>query len=308
MKNESANLLKESADLKKKAAELLRQAGVPEADLDIESRELTAFADGDIEKLKAAAKRRANGEPLQYILGEWDFYNLTFKVGDGVLIPRPETELIVDLSLDYLSENFDAEPEDEMDNIYRIVYGKDACRSEKKTPLVLDLCAGTGCIGTTIAKNFPNSKVFEVEKSHKAFEYLKQNIALNKVNNVTPFLDDVIEGCKHLAESSKFYFDLIVSNPPYVKSDEISGLQKEVGFEPRMALDGGEDGLMFYRCISDKWLPRLKSGGLMLLECGEDQADLIVDLMRNSLSTSCIEVSKIKDFAGIYRVVSIKRS
>lgn len=259
-----------------------------------------------LEKLKDALRRRASGEPLQYILGEWDFYNLTFKVGDGVLIPRPETELLVDTSLSFLRENFDDVPSEKMYEMYKIIYGRDASRSECYTPCVLDLCAGSGCIGTTIAYNFDNCKVLEVEKSHRAFEYLKQNIALYGLKNVTPFLDDVITGCGHIVNSSKIEFDLIVSNPPYIRSDEIEVLQSEVQREPHMALDGGEDGLDFYRAIAQRWIPKLKPGGLLIVECGEDEADEIMSIFAEKVSTSCGNVFKKQDFSGIYRIVGLK--
>ena len=258
------------------------------------------------EKLKNALEKRISGEPLQYILGEWDFYNLTFKVGEGVLIPRPETELLVDCSLEFLRNNFDDAPSEKMYEMYRVIYGKDAARSDRYTPAVLDLCSGSGCIGTTIAYNFENCKVFEIEKSRKAFEYLKQNIALYGLKNVTPFLDDVLTGCNHIVNSSKISFDLIVSNPPYIKSDEIPGLQTEVLREPEMALDGGVDGLLFYRAIAKRWIPKLKSGGLLIVECGEDEADDIMSIFAEKVPTSCGNVFKKQDFSGIYRIVGLK--
>lgn len=259
-----------------------------------------------LDKLSDALRRRVSGEPLQYILGEWDFYNLTFKVGEGVLIPRPETEMLCDLALGFLRENFDDAPSEKMYEMYKVIYGKDATRSERYTPSVLDLCSGSGCIGTTIAYNFENCKVLEVEKSRKAFEYLKQNIAIYGIKNVTPFLDDVLTGCNHIVNSSKVSFDLIVSNPPYIRSDEIPTLQSEVQREPHMALDGGEDGLVFYHAIAERFIPKLRNGGLLLVECGEDQADEIMSIFAEKVPTSCGNVFKKQDFSGIYRIVGLK--
>ncbi len=208
--------------------------------------------------------RVKQGEPLQYVLGEWDFYNSTFYVGEGVLIPRPETEELTQLAVDFLKD--------------------------KKNPVVFDLCAGSGCIGLSLAKEYPNANVFLVEKSDKAFEYLLKNA--KDVPNAQCVLDDISnENC--IAGNA----DLIVSNPPYIKSVEIDSLQSEVQCEPRMALDGGNDGLDFYRILSSKWKSRLKSGGEMLLEIGNEQGNTVSSLFDNA--------QVIKDMYGNDRIVKI---
>lgn len=288
--------------------ELLKQH-IDEYDAPVDARELIRFSAGDEEKLKECIERRISGEPLQYIIGEWDFYNCNFRVGEGVLIPRPETELLVDTALDFLAENFSQDGDDATSMIYKVVYGT-RVRGEYVLPnegygvaRVLDLCSGSGCIAISIAKNFANSKVFAIEKSSQAFEYLKQNVALNRVKNVVPFNDDIVTGCQNLIGASKGQFDLIVSNQPYVKSAECDELQREVLKEPRMALDGGEDGLDFYRVIANRWLPLLKSGGMLIMECGEDQAVAIEGILS---ATSCGQTFILDDFAGISRVVGIK--
>lgn len=302
-------------ELEKKVYEELVGA-VDEDDAHVDARELVRFADGDDQKLKDAVARRIAGEPLQYIIGEWDFYNCTFRVGEGVLIPRPETEMIVDKSLEYL-RSFDTNNEDggELANyLYNVVYGKRVrgtyvAEHEIVDCKVLDLCSGSGCIAVSIAKNIvdtlPSAKIFAVEKSPVAFEFLKQNIALNRVQRyVVPFCDDILFGCKNLIENATGQFDVIVSNPPYIRSVECDTLQREVLHEPRLALDGGEDGLVFYRAIAERWLPLLKSGGLLLLEGGEDQA---VDIKNILDATSCGETEIFDDFAGIPRVVALKK-
>ncbi len=288
--------------------ELLKQH-IDELDAPVDARELIRFSNGDEEKLKECIARRISGEPLQYIIGEWDFYNCNFRVGEGVLIPRPETELLVDTALDFLAENFSQDGDDATSMIYKVVYGT-RVRGEYVLPnegygvaRVLDLCSGSGCIAISIAKNFANSKVFAIEKSSQAFEFLKQNVALNRVKNVVPFNDDIVTGCQNLLGDSKGQFDLIVSNPPYVKSAECDELQREVLKEPRMALDGGEDGLDFYRVIAKRWLPLLRSGGMLIMECGEDQAVAIEEILS---ATSCGQTFILDDFAGISRVVGIK--
>ncbi len=182
-----------------------------------------------------------NGEPLQYILGKWDFYESTFFVGKGVLIPRPETEELVEKAIDYLN------------NV--------------ENPIVYDLCSGSGCIGISIAKAVKDSTVYAVEKSKDAFEYLLKNA--DGVKNFKAYNKDI---------NDEFDFpkaDLIISNPPYIKSGDLETLQKEVKEEPKMALDGGKDGLDFYRLIAEKWSSKLKKDGKLMLEIGEDQGNAL---------------------------------
>lgn len=219
-------------------------------------------------------RRRIAGEPLQYILGEWEFYGNPFYVGEGVLIPRPETELLVDFAKEQLS-------------------GKSA-------PVVFDLCSGSGCIAISIAKLFPKAKVYAVEKSTDACAYLKKNVKLNKVKNV-----EIIKGDISSSELLRNVTpDLILSNPPYIMSDEISVLQKEVQHEPVMALDGGKDGFDFYRILSTEWLSKMRSGAVMAVECGESQAE---DISQMFFLTKC-DVDTINDLSGIPRVVTaVKR-
>ena len=193
-------------------------------------------------------KRRANGEPLQYIIGEWEFMGLPFKVGRGVLIPRPETEILVEFSVDFLKD--------------------------RDNPIVFDLCSGSGCIGISVAKLCPNVTVYSVEKSEKAFQYLLSNVELNRVKNVKPINGDIFDR----SILSDITPDLILSNPPYIRSSEIDGLQHEVKKEPVMALDGGSDGLLFYREIADFWIDKISDNGAVAVECGEDQTYEIATL------------------------------
>lgn len=200
------------------------------------------------EKFLSLVERRSNGEPLQYILGKWEFMGLPFYVGEGVLIPRPETEMLVEYALDFLKD--------------------------KKNPVVIDLCSGSGCIAISVAKHLPNAKVYAVEKSDLAFPYLKKNIWLNCVFNISAVHGDIFD--RTLLSDIKP--DLILSNPPYIRSSEIASLQSEVRHEPSMALDGGDDGLIFYREIANSWLDRLGIGGAISVECAEDQTEDIIRL------------------------------
>ena len=226
-----------------------------------------ADCDKGSEYLKKINKR-ASGVPVQYVIGEWDFYGETFFVGEGVLIPRPETELLVDFASEYLKD--------------------------KKNPVVFDLCAGSGCIGLTVAKIFPEAKVFLLEKSDKALNYILKNKEKLSVSNVSVIQGDIFNGFGFFGFPRP---DLILSNPPYINSDEIASLQSEVLKEPVMALDGGADGLDFYRVIGDKWLNNCS--GAVAVECGEGQADDIKKLF----SLQCSVVSSVADFNGIERAV-----
>lgn len=225
------------------------------------------------EKYFGLINRRITGEPVQYIIESWDFYGETFSVGNGVLIPRAETELLVDFAMDYLKK---------FDN-----------------PIVLDLCSGSGCIGLCVAKNIPDSTVYLVEKSDEAFDYLLKNKNSLGCKNAIAVKGDIFNGF----ESFGFPIpDLILSNPPYIEKNMIPSLQREVSFEPAAALDGGEDGLDFYRLINDKWLGFCR--GAVAVECGEGQAEDIIRL----LSLKCDSTETITDFNGIKRTVIGYRS
>lgn len=213
-------------------------------------------------------KDRAGGRPIQYVLGSWDFYGETFAVGEGVLTPRPETELLVDFALDFLKD--------------------------KSNPVVFDLCAGSGCIGLTVAANVKNAKVYLLEKSDKAFNYLTENKSNLGCSNAELVSGDLFSGFEAFDMPKP---DLILSNPPYIETDVIPSLQKEVLREPVMALDGGADGLDFYRAIAQKWLVHCK--GAAAVECGEGQANSI----REIFSAACSETGVMLDFNNIERVV-----
>lgn len=229
-------------------------------------------SDEDVALVNSVIERRKAGEPLQYILGTWDFYDLTFFVGKGVLIPRPETELIVDFALEKLKNISD--------------------------PVVFDLCAGTGCIGLTIAKHIPDATVYLLEKEENAFVYLKKNVENLSLDNIKLINDDLFT-----TDLSQFPLaDIILSNPPYIPSTEIEELQKEVLSEPISALDGGCDGLDFYRCLATKWCLKLKENGFMALECGDNQSKDVIEIFRGKYT----ENNVIFDFNNIDRIVTFR--
>ena len=213
---------------------------------------------------------RTAGEPLQYILGKWEFMGLPFYVGEGVLIPRPETELLVEFAVDFLKD--------------------------KKNPIVFDLCSGSGCIAISVAKLVKNASVFAVEKSSEAFGYLEKNISLNSADNVTALNWDIFD--KNIL--CNVAPDIILSNPPYIRSEDINTLQLEVRKEPVMALDGGDDGYDFYRELADNWLVRLSDSGAIAVECAEDQTETISKMFGKVGK----KISVINDLSGLPRVVT----
>ena len=212
-----------------------------------------------------ALEKRVNGTPLQYILGKWEFYGREFFVGEGVLIPRPDTEILVEETLKILTPNMQ----------------------------VADLCSGSGCIAITLEKEIKDLKVYALEKSEKAFSFLEKNIALNK-SAVNPILCDVLD------YNNLNSLDCIVSNPPYIQSSVVPTLSKEVQNEPKMALDGGEDGLFFYREIISRWKDKLKSGGHILFEIGYDQATAVNEILAQN---GFFDIQVVKDYSQNDRVI-----
>ncbi len=221
-------------------------------------------------RVLAAAERRSAGEPLQYLLGTWDFLSLTLEVGEGVLIPRPETELLCELTARHLAS--------------------------LTAPRVLDLCAGSGCVGLGIASLCPSASVVAVEKSPDAFRFLERNVARYPQWQVTPVCADILTDPVIDGER----FDAIVSNPPYIPAAELPSLQREVHREPRMALDGGEDGLLFYRAITERWVPLLRPGGMLAVEVGIGQDSAVAQLFRDA---GLSEVRATSDYANIPRII-----
>lgn len=215
--------------------------------------------------------KRMEHFPIQYILGKRSFYDYEFIVGEGVLIPRPETEMLVDRAVEFINSN----------NI--------------SAPVVFDLCSGSGCVGITIAKLLPDARVYLFEKSDIALDYIRKNVELNKAKNVTIIECDIFNGVPNGLPCP----DVLVSNPPYIPSDDITELENEVKKEPVMALDGGVDGLDFYHCICDKWLSDMDKRVFFALEFGINQSRDIDYIFSKVSSNTDI----LKDFNGIDRVV-----
>lgn len=248
------------------ATQLFKCLGIDKKTLIAESKR---EVDKDLtDKMSKIFRRRVVGEPLQYILGEWEFYGLPFKVGEGVLIPRQDTETLVELALEFLR-------------------GRDI-----NARTTADLCAGSGCIGITLAK-LADANVLCVEPYYTADGYLRRNARLNNVEVSFSMAD----ACSDKIPFSGF--DLIVCNPPYLSSEDMRNLQTEVTYEPEEALYGGEDGLDFYRKMIPIYKPKLFIGGMIAFEIGKGQDEAVCELFRQSgffPQTKC-------DANGIIRVV-----
>jgi len=218
-------------------------------------------------------ERRAAGEPLQYILGEWEFYGLPFYVGKGVLIPRPETELLADIALDFLRP--------------------------LSSPRILELCAGSGCLSVALAKHLPEAQIWAEEISPDAFSYLERNISRHCADNITPLLADALLKPTH-PDIKEGNFSAVLANPPYIAQKELPSLQREVQWEPSLALDGGADGLRFYRELIPLYAPLLSSGGLIAFEIGFDQGSAVESLLEKE---GFRDIQIKKDLSGCDRVV-----
>ncbi len=224
-----------------------------------------------VDILRASFKRRLKRVPPQYLTGFAEFYGLKILTPEGVFIPRPETELLVEEAL----------------RVLRTI--------GSPNPRVLDLCTGTGCIGLAIGKEMPHIEVYGVDISHQAVEVARSNAETNRISNVSFLRGDLFTPVKGLT------FDLIVSNPPYIPSGEIPLLQPEVGnYEPKEALDGGPDGLHYYRRILNEFSAYLRPGGYLLLETGPGQATVVSEMAQQA---SLAVIDMVKDLTGIERVL-----
>lgn len=264
-------------------AGMLQASGCPDPDFD--AVELTRLVTGQDPRLSETplteeqaarlaqlAALRFERRPLQYIEGKWGFLDFEVQVGEGVLIPRQDSEAICLKAIDLLKG--------------------------QKAPAVLDLCAGSGCLGLAVKSRCPAARVTAVEKSAEALPWLQKNAAeaLPGFDAAHPALNvqqgDVFQWNKGQAEGQ---FDLILANPPYLTAEEMRTLQPEVEFEPAMALDGGEDGLDFYRHIAKAYRPLTKPGGWLVMEFGWQQWEPVKALLE---AAGWQDVQRILDAEG----------
>lgn len=264
-------------------------------DPDVDARELVRLTTGrdplvseqivqpaPAARLAHLTQRRAERYPLQYLEGSWPFLDFELAVGEGVLIPRADTEVVCESAAEMLAHRAD--------------------------PCVLDLCAGSGCLGLGIRRLVPYATVTALEKSPQALPWLLKNAA----EALAPFGEsglavqvdagDVFTYQQQLAPES---LDLIVSNPPYLTAEEMTVLQPEVRFEPAMALDGGEDGGNFYRHIVNAYAPALKPGGWLVLEIGCGQQTLLRQLIEESGQYDTVDCRR--DYGGNDRVILARK-
>lgn len=277
----------------KEAEIILRDAlSMNVIDIYMDNPELT---DEQMSLIESVVSRRANREPLQYILGHVEFMGLKIQVGKGVLIPRPETELMAEIAIKVISSQRSA-----------VSFQK---KSEPITyppsPLtILDLCSGSGCLALSLAKESPDAQVYGTDISEIALEYARRNADLNGINNVTFLQGNLFEPFTNLLtlNSKLFTFNLIISNPPYIRSDDIENLQPEIKeWEPLNALDGGADGLDYYRRIVPETRQFLKDNGILMLEIGIDCAGAVKKMFKDAGYSG---IRLIKDYAGIERIAA----
>ena len=223
-------------------------------------------------------KRRARREPVAYITGVQEFWSLEFTVNRHVLIPRPETERVVELALELLGSY--------------------------PAPRILDLGTGSGCIAVTLASQLPQARVWACDVSAEVLAVARTNAVAHNVAGRMTFMQTDMR--QRLPEGAVPTFDLIVSNPPYIAAPEFATLQAEVrDWEPRLALDGGKDGLDFYRRLLQDCPVQLRPGGWLVMEIGSTQSEAVMRMARSQDNLSECRLSY--DYAGLPRVVSVRR-
>ena len=225
-------------------------------------------------KIDEFLERRLRGEPLAYILGEWDFYGLTVSVNENVLIPRADSEILAAEAIKLI-------------------------KAKAWKTRILDLCTGSGCIGLAIAKNAPSSHVVMGDNSEDALAVCRQNaLSCNLTRNTTVIIADATKSPPTLFGA----FDAIVCNPPYIPTGEIETIDSAVrDYEPRAALDGGAEGLDYFHAIAEKWSKIVKQGGNIIFECGIGQSDDVEHIVKQNGFTN---IKVIRDTQGIKRVVT----
>ncbi len=234
-----------------------------------------------LEEWTALEKKRAEGHPVAYLIGKKEFFNIELKVAPGVLIPRPETELLVELAIDFVQA------------------------SGKKDPKILDLGTGSGAIGLALAKNIPHSQVTCVDVSAEALTIAQENAHLLDLNSVKFIQSNWFDGLATVLPTEECLFDVIVSNPPYIRHDDIHLSQGDLRFEPSSALTDEHDGLMAYRSIFKEAGTFLNTGGLILVEHGFDQSKEVCKLLQEQNYTN---IKAHQDLAGIWRAASANRA
>jgi len=232
----------------------------------------------ELEQMRELVRRRGAREPLQHLIGSVSFCGLELQVGRQALIPRPETELLAEKCWEYLS------------------------KLQEPAPAVLDFGTGTGCLAIAVASHCPTARVWATDISAEAIELARANAARHQLEGRIQFFCG--DGFSAIPEP--VLFDLIVSNPPYIPSAEIAGLEPEVrDYDPRIALDGGADGLDFYRRLAAEGMDWLKGGGRLMVELGDGQAGAVRELFE---AKKWVVESVQNDYSGKARVLEASRA
>ncbi len=235
-------------------------------------RDMALYASPAVaEQFEALMKRRLAGEPVAYLVGEWDFYGLSLDISPDVLVPRDDTEILARQAIERV-QGYSGEVR------------------------VLDLCAGSGCVGLAIAKNCPDAKVLLGDISEGALRICRQN---TRRNGLTAQVSSCQVDALEKPSAALWDFDVIAANPPYIPTGDLDGLEV-AKFEPRLALDGGTDGLDFYRAITEKWVSTLRPGGWLLCEVGIGQVGKVEELFARC---GLREIQSYQDTGDIWRVV-----
>ena len=262
-------------------------------------------------RLEGAVSERICRRPLQYILGSWPFLDLDLQVGEGVLIPRDDTVVLVEA----MAERLDSWESDPMLSPHHPDSPLMPCHGGARSPYTtarsphikksietaklfgIDLCSGTGVVALALCRRHPNRQMAALELSDAAYPYLLKNLSAYPEAAIRPIQGDLFSP---VVADALPPLDFLTANPPYIATKELPQLQPEVQKEPALALDGGPDGLRFYRCIAGLWLPKLRPGGWAAVEIGEDQGPSVSALFA---SAGLSQVQVLTDLAGLPRVV-----
>ncbi len=245
------------------------------------SRDRDTLPKALLEEWTVLESQRLEGHPVAYLIGKKEFFNIELKVAPGVLIPRPETELLVELTIDHVRS------------------------SGKKTPKILDLGTGSGAIGLALAKNLPSAQVTCVDVSAEALTIAQENARLLNLNSVKFLQSNWFEALAAALPSENCVFDVIVSNPPYIPAGDHHLSMGDLRFEPATALTDQHDGLMAYRTIFKEAPAYLVENGFILVEHGFDQSKQVCRLLQEQ---NYINIKTHQDLAGIWRVASANRA
>lgn len=257
-------------------AELLLSTALGWKRLDLFLKQDYPLNEKELSDCRELVRRRSKGEPVAYILGKKEFYSIELKVNSKVLIPRPETEHVVDEALAYIKEN------------------------EIQEPRILDLGAGSGCIGLALLNELPNATLVAVEKSRDAASVIQENTQANGLSSRVTLINKAVEDLTE-SDMGSGNFDLLVSNPPYIEKGDSDLDEKVLAFEPEEALFAEEKGYIFYRTWPDMVKPYMKEKSLAVFEIGHKQAQEVKDLF--SKKDYFTEIEVIKDYSSKDRVI-----